>query len=537
MIIYISPFEASLLMFYYETLPLGPTHQESLPIYDVGHLKTRQTMINKGKAKEILFRPSKTQATLHILYPFPLATVLLPKRKKYGGSFARFTEPIHRNMAISSTSAHTYPRFSTQRNLFGCIYFISMAVALVRAVYFYWLYARAGIRQLNTLITSEYIGINNYADGADQYGRKLGFIHACDRNGPTCDRNKFTNAVQSNRHAPDSFQTCHTISNDFSKNDRQSTQRPIGKPNRSRPFQTQIAEFSNTRRNYCVAFNFSILIVDWILWNLTIGPVQPIQHIATVPTGSASLELLCRPTTIAIHLGVESFSTDQLLRIVHRNSSNTSVITVIAILAIDLVAIADTGATIGSTVGLVRLLQQPKVYQIQPLILPTVQMQTSGVVQPPTLNRQVIQPIADTTQRGKDIERHQTHQIQMNVSWERSPPAPNINTQIGERLKGHFSRLEERMSKVLIQQHRTAWDLEGYDLVDQKSRHSDPPPAGYAEGNMQTRQFFDAHNRGNCFYIHEYQAFWKEYCQKLFNRKLQQSDKRKDFSSPPKQTP
>ncbi|KAA6357138.1 MAG: hypothetical protein EZS28_047335, partial [Streblomastix strix] len=54
-----------------------------------------------------------------------------------------------------------------------------------------------------------------------------------------------------------------------------------------------------------------------------------------------------------------------------------------------------------------------------------------------------------------------------------------------ERSKGHFPPFEERMSKDLIQQHRTAWNLEGYDLVDQKSRHSDPPPAGYAEGNVQ----------------------------------------------------
>ncbi|KAA6387880.1 MAG: hypothetical protein EZS28_016596 [Streblomastix strix] len=89
------------------------------------------------------------------------------------------------------------------------------------------------------------------------------------------------------------------------------------------------------------------------------------------------------------------------------------------------------------------------------------------------------------------------------------------------------------MSKDLVQQHRAAWDLEGYDLVDQKSRHSDPPPAGYAEGNMQIRPFIEAHNRGHRFYIHEYQAFWKEYRYKLFKRKPQQSDMRKDSPRSP----
>ncbi|KAA6366384.1 MAG: hypothetical protein EZS28_038089, partial [Streblomastix strix] len=79
----------------------------------------------------------------------------------------------------------------------------------------------------------------------------------------------------------------------------------------------------------------------------------------------------------------------------------------------------------------------------------------------------------------------------------------------------------------------TAWNLEGYELVDQKSRHSDPPPAGYAEGNVQIRPFIEAHNRGHMFYIHEYQAFWKEYCYKLFKRKPQQSDMRKDSPRSP----
>ncbi|KAA6365189.1 MAG: hypothetical protein EZS28_039283, partial [Streblomastix strix] len=174
-------------------------------------------------------------------------------------------------------------------------------------------------------------------------------------------------------------------------------------------------------------------------------------------------------------------------------------------------------------------------------------MQTSGSVlhsiqqtypaqtfqQDQTLNLQVVQHITDTIQRGRDIDRHSTHWKQMNVNWECSPPAPNINIQIGERPKGLFPRLEERMSKDLVQQHRTAWDLEGYDLVDQKSRHSDPHPAGYAEGNVQIRPFIEAHNRGHRFYIHKYQAFWKEYFYKLFKRKLQQSDMRKNSPRSP----
>ncbi|KAA6372365.1 MAG: hypothetical protein EZS28_032110 [Streblomastix strix] len=77
-----------------------------------------------------------------------------------------------------------------------------------------------------------------------------------------------------------------------------------------------------------------------------------------------------------------------------------------------------------------RLLQQPQVYQLQPPIFPPVQIQTSGAVQPPvqlaqpaqmfqqeqTPNKQVIQPIADTIQRGRDMERYQSHQKQMDVS-------------------------------------------------------------------------------------------------------------------------
>ncbi|KAA6352681.1 MAG: hypothetical protein EZS28_051792, partial [Streblomastix strix] len=121
----------------------------------------------------------------------------------------------------------------------------------------------------------------------------------------------------------------------------------------------------------------------------------------------------------------------------------------------------------------------------------------------------------------------------MDVSWERPPPSPNVNTQIGERPKGHFPRLEERMSKELVQQHRTACNLEGYDLVHKKSRHSDHPPAVYAEGNVQIRPFIEARNRVHRFYIHEYQSLWKEYCYKLFKRKPQQSDMRKDSPRSP----
>ncbi|KAA6356781.1 MAG: hypothetical protein EZS28_047693, partial [Streblomastix strix] len=126
-----------------------------------------------------------------------------------------------------------------------------------------------------------------------------------------------------------------------------------------------------------------------------------------------------------------------------------------------------------------------------------------------------MQPIADTIQRGRDMERHQTYQKQMDVSRERSPLSTNINKQFGEKPKGHFPRKEEKMSKEL------------------KSRHSDPPPAGYAEGNVQIRPFIEAHNRGHRFYIHEYQAFQKEYCYKLFKRKPQQSDMRKDSPRSP----
>ncbi|KAA6388773.1 MAG: hypothetical protein EZS28_015704 [Streblomastix strix] len=90
------------------------------------------------------------------------------------------------------------------------------------------------------------------------------------------------------------------------------------------------------------------------------------------------------------------------------------------------------------------------------------------VQQKQTLNIQVTQHVVDTTQRGRNLERPQTHQKQMDVSLKLSPPSPNVNTLIEERHKGHFPIQEERMSKDHILQHRTAWDQEGYDLVDQK---------------------------------------------------------------------
>ncbi|KAA6361495.1 MAG: hypothetical protein EZS28_042978, partial [Streblomastix strix] len=156
-------------------------------------------------------------------------------------------------------------------------------------------------------------------------------------------------------------------------------------------------------------------------------------------------------------------------------------------------------------------------------------MQTFGSIQPPVqpaqpasmfqqeqkLNRQVIYTIADIIQKGRDLKRHQTCQKQIDVSRERSSPSPNINTQFGERPKAHLPRLEERMSKEL------------------KSRHSDPPTAGYAEGNVQIKPFIEAYNRGHEFHIHEFQAFWKEYCYKFFKRKPQQFDMRKDSPHSP----
>ncbi|KAA6357811.1 MAG: hypothetical protein EZS28_046662 [Streblomastix strix] len=89
------------------------------------------------------------------------------------------------------------------------------------------------------------------------------------------------------------------------------------------------------------------------------------------------------------------------------------------------------------------------------------------------------------------------------------------------------------MSKDLVQQHRTAWDQEEQDLVDQKPRHTDPPTAGYAKGNVQIRPFIRAHNRELRFHIHKYQVFWKYYSYKLFKMKQQQSDMRKDSPRSP----
>ncbi|KAA6397098.1 MAG: hypothetical protein EZS28_007366 [Streblomastix strix] len=187
---------------------------------------------------------------------------------------------------------------------------------------------------------------------------------------------------------------------------------------------------------------------------------------------------------------MKSLFKDLLLRIVFPNSYSTIVIAIIIIVSDPVAA--------------------------SPPIFAPVQIQNLGAAQPPAqppqpaymgqqeqiLNRQVIQPIADTIQRGRDMKSHQTHQKQIDVSLERSHPSPNINTLYIERSKGHFPPFEERMSKDLIQQHRTAWNLEGYDLVDQKSRRSDPHPAGYAEGFVQVWPFIETHNRQSDMRMH-----------------------------------
>ncbi|KAA6370026.1 MAG: hypothetical protein EZS28_034448 [Streblomastix strix] len=176
-------------------------------------------------------------------------------------------------------------------------------------------------------------------------------------------------------------------------------------------------------------------------------------------------------------------------------------------------------------------------------------MQKSGSVIPPiyiahpaqafqqkqTLNRQVVQPITDTILRGRNMERLQTGQNtkQTDVCFVHSPPSQDFNTQFGEGQKGQFPCLVEGMSNELVQQHRETWNQEEYDLTEQKSRHSDSPPAGYIESNVQINPFIDALNRGNMFYILEFQAFWKEYCHKLLKRKPQQFEMRKDSPRSP----
>ncbi|KAA6401074.1 MAG: hypothetical protein EZS28_003395 [Streblomastix strix] len=274
------------------------------------------------------------------------------------------------------------------------------------------------------------------ADRADKYGRKLGVTHADDGHGPTYDSKKFINAVQYDKLAPNSCQACPNTSYDHNKNTRQSIQCSTGKFNRSGPYQTRIAEFSNSRGNQRITLDLSILNVSWTLWNLTLRPVQPVQHIVTVYTGSASLELLYWLTQITIYQGIKSLSVDQLLRIVHSNRSNTSVTTVITLTADPITAqlpelqLDQQQAQIHQQIEQqqpiqpplqeIHLLQQPQVYQLQPFIFPYVKMQTSGPIQPPvqptqsaqmfqleqTLNRLVIQHIADTIQRGRDMDRH-----------------------------------------------------------------------------------------------------------------------------------
>ncbi|KAA6395779.1 MAG: hypothetical protein EZS28_008688 [Streblomastix strix] len=257
----------------------------------------------------------------------------------------------------------------------------------------------------------------------------------------------------------------------------------------------------------------------------------------TVPTGSVSLILLCRSITIAIYLGIESISTDQLLRITHHNCSDTIVDAIIIKLAIDPIATLVNRAIVGLTIGLDISTNRATTTNLATVTRSTFTTITLDLLATTTylfpllrcklqnqhniLYSQLSQP------RRFNKNRHQINQKQMDVSWKRSPPSSNIKTQFGERPKRHFPRLEERMRKDFEQQHRTAWDFEGQDHVDQKLRHQDTPSAGYAEGNVQIRSFIDAHNRGHMFYILKYQAFWKEYCYRLIKRKTMQSDLRK----------
>ncbi|KAA6366633.1 MAG: hypothetical protein EZS28_037839 [Streblomastix strix] len=185
------------------------------------------------------------------------------------------------------------------------------------------------------------------------------------------------------------------------------------------------------------------------------------------------------------------------------------------------------------------------VFQVLRLILPHIQIQTLVSRQPPAqlanpaqiiqkgqiLIRRAIWTIANTIQRGTNLEstQSQKNNKQLDVSWEWSPPSPNVDIQISARSKEQFPRMEEQMSGELEQQHITTWNQEGYDLVDQKSRHSDPPPAGYAEDNAHIRPFIYAHNRRHRFSINEYKAFRKENNFIFFMRKSLQSDIRKDF--------
>ncbi|KAA6368809.1 MAG: hypothetical protein EZS28_035664 [Streblomastix strix] len=237
----ISPFGTSFFVFYYETLPLGPLPPDPLLFnpptiaiqpgaHEINLFSTdHETLSQNAEAsRSRLRRPDLTlderddSGAARGLYD-QIALSGRPdtqtsrsnfgngptcESQEYGQNFIRFSEPTHRSMAIGSASAHTHPRFSTQRNLCGRTQFISMALALGRAVYLCALYAHAWNSQLNSRITSEYTGINNRADSADIYSCKLSITHADDGHGPTYDTKKFTNAVQSDKYPPDSCQTC-----------------------------------------------------------------------------------------------------------------------------------------------------------------------------------------------------------------------------------------------------------------------------------------------------------------------------------------
>ncbi|KAA6395771.1 MAG: hypothetical protein EZS28_008703 [Streblomastix strix] len=341
------------------------------------------------------------------------------------------------------------------------------------------------------------------ADNVDQYSRKLGVTHAGNGHGPTQNREKFTNAVQSDKYAPDHYQTRPNTSHDLTRMLGRAPNVQLVNPIATDLIRPGLLNFPTQEEINAQHSIFPYQLQTGSFGIQQQGPFDPFNIQQPFPQAPQAQNCFAGPQQIIIHLGIKSISIDQLLGIIHPNSSNTIVIA-ITVLATDPVAIPVTRDIVGLTVV-------PVQHPVQPV-------QSAQMFQ---------------QERGRDMERHQTHYIQMDVSWARSPPSPNVNTQIGERLKRQFPRLKERISKDLVQQHRTAQDQEGYDLVDQKSRHSDPPPAGYAERNVQIRPFIEAHNRGHRFYIHEYQAFWKEYCYKLFKRRPQQSDMRKDTPSSP----
>ncbi|KAA6378253.1 MAG: hypothetical protein EZS28_026221 [Streblomastix strix] len=83
-----------------------------------------------------------------------------------------------------------------------------MVLALVRAVYFCTLRIRAENNLLESKTTSEFIGINNSTDRTDKFYRQLCIAPVCNGHGPTYDRKKFSNALQSDKPMPNSCQIC-----------------------------------------------------------------------------------------------------------------------------------------------------------------------------------------------------------------------------------------------------------------------------------------------------------------------------------------